>query len=68
MTATVVTEPDRPARARRFGRPAASIVIACLLVALVGAATTALTLGAAGIPLARCLPRSACGPMVRPIR
>jgi iron complex transport system permease protein len=53
MTATVVTEPDRPTRARRFGRPAALLVIACLLAALVGAALIALTLGAAGIPLAR---------------
>ena len=53
MTAIAVTEPDRPTRAHRFGRPAAFLVIACLLVALAGAAVTALTLGAAGIPLAR---------------
>ena len=53
MTTAVVTGPDQPTRARRFGRPGAFLVIACLLVALVGAALTALTMGAAGIPLAR---------------
>ena len=34
-------------------RPSAAITLACLLVALTGAALTALTMGAAGIPLAR---------------
>jgi iron complex transport system permease protein len=41
---------------RRSGhalRPSASLTIVCLLVALAGAALIALTLGAAGIPLAR---------------
>ena len=41
---------------RRTGyalRPAASLTLACLLIALVGVALIALTLGAAGIPLAR---------------
>jgi iron complex transport system permease protein len=40
-------------RAGRSARPAASLVIACLLAALAGAAMVALTVGAAGIPLAR---------------
>jgi iron complex transport system permease protein len=34
-------------------RPAATLTLACLLIALAGAATVALTVGAAGIPLAR---------------
>lgn len=42
-----------PLRAERSMRPAASIAIACLLAALAGAAMIALSMGAAGIPLAR---------------
>jgi iron complex transport system permease protein len=40
-------------RAGRPMRPTAFLVIACLLAALAGAAIIALTMGAAGIPLAR---------------
>ena len=48
---SAVAEPARsPVRTLR---PAASLTIACLLLALAGAATIALTMGAAGIPLAR---------------
>lgn len=50
---TAVSELARSKPARRLSRPAGSVVIACLLVALFGAAVTALTLGAAGIPLPR---------------
>lgn len=53
---SVVTARDAPATLRRAGtspRPAASLTLLCLLAALAGTALVALTVGAAGIPLAR---------------
>jgi iron complex transport system permease protein len=53
MTAVAGTESDQAPRLRVSTRPAASLVILCLLVVLVGVAVVALTVGAAGIPLPR---------------
>jgi iron complex transport system permease protein len=53
---TALAESRTGETARRSGyprRPSASLTLVCLLVALTGAALIALTLGAAGIPLAR---------------
>jgi iron complex transport system permease protein len=47
---TIAETTPRPARTLR---PAATLTISCLLIVLACAATTALTVGAAGIPLAR---------------
>ena len=51
---TVLAGADRAtARARRSLRPPASLTLICLLAVLAAAALVALTMGAAGIPLAR---------------
>ncbi len=62
---------DRAKRSSGYAlRPPASLTLICLLIALAGAALVALTVGAAGIPLAR-LPAAlglwgdaAAGPML----
>ena len=46
------TERAKPRSGDAF-RPPASLALLCLLIALAGAALIALTMGAAGIPLAR---------------
>ncbi|MGY4573547.1 iron chelate uptake ABC transporter family permease subunit [Bradyrhizobium sp. USDA 3256] len=53
---SVLTERRGRAKQRRAGmslRPAATLTLLCLLAALAGAALVALTVGAAGIPMAR---------------
>jgi iron complex transport system permease protein len=54
MTAMAASHTEETARRSGYARrPSASLTLACLLIALTGAALIALTLGAAGIPLAR---------------
>ena len=54
MTAVAGTSTESAKRRSGYAlRPAASLTLLCLLIALAGAALIALTLGAAGIPLAR---------------
>jgi iron complex transport system permease protein len=54
MTAVVDSQSEGAKRRRGYGfRPSASLTLICLLMVLTGAALIALTLGAAGIPLAR---------------
>ena len=50
---TALTGPGTKRRSGYALRPPASLTLACLLIALAGAALIALTMGAAGIPLAR---------------
>jgi iron complex transport system permease protein len=54
MTAVADTRAERTKRRSGYAfRPAASLTLVCLLIALGGTALIALTLGAAGIPLGR---------------
>ena len=59
-----MAEADINSAKRRSGfalRPAASLILLGLLVALAGAAMIALTMGAAGIPLSRLPAALGCG-------